>query len=112
MEAVSSGPVISQAYFDRFARAFRTFDGNEVADLFATPGVALRGDGSIVALPATDDVVRYYQDALDRYRRAGCRSARWSRLETTPIDRRSWLATVSWELLGEDGITVLRWRQS
>jgi hypothetical protein len=55
MQAASSGSAIAQAYFDRFARAFHTFDGDEVADLFATPGVALRGDGSIVALTTKDD---------------------------------------------------------
>jgi hypothetical protein len=95
MEVASSDSVSAQDYFDRFARAFRTFDGHEVADLFATPGVAVRGDGSIVALTTRDDVVRYYQDALDCYGRDGCRSAHWSRLESIPIGRHSLLATVS-----------------
>jgi hypothetical protein len=103
---------IAQAYFDRFTAAFATFEGNQVADHFATPGVALSRDGSIVALTTRDDVVRYYQAALDRYRREGCRSARWSRLETMSIGSQSLLATVSWELLRDDGTTVIQWRQS
>jgi hypothetical protein len=98
---------IAQAYFDRFTAAFATFEGNQVADLFATPGVALSRDGSIVALTTRDDVVRYYQAALDRYRREGCRLARWSRLETMLIGSQSLLATVSWELLRDDGTTVI-----
>lgn len=102
----------AKAYFDRFAAAFTTFDGNEVADLFATPGVALRPDGSIIALTTREDVARYYQAALDRYRRDGCRAARWSRLETTPMGHQSLLATVSWALMREDGTTAREWRQS
>jgi hypothetical protein len=102
----------AQTYFDRFAAAFSTFDGGNVADLFAIPGVALGGDGSIVGLTNREDAVHYYQAALDRYRSQGCRTARWSRLETTPMGRRSLLATVTWELLREDGSIARRWRQS
>jgi len=102
----------AHAYFDRFATAFSTFEADRVADLFATPGVALRRDGSIAALTQREDVVRYYQAALDGYRRTGCRTARWSGLETVPIGGRSLLATVSWELLREDGTVATQWRQS
>ena len=102
----------AQTFFDRFARTFTTFDGNQVADLFATPCVALRRDGSIVPLMTREDVVRYYQAALDSYRRDGCRTARWSRLETTSMGRRSLLVTASWELLREDGTVEIQWRES
>ena len=50
--------------------------------------------------------------SLDRYRRDNCRTAQWSQLTATPMGRRSLLATVTWDLLREDGATVLRWRQS
>ena len=101
-----------EAFFDRFATAFATFDATIVAELFATPGVALRKDGSIVALTTHEDVVRYYQAALDSYRRDGCRSCRWAELELTPMGRRSVLAAVTWDLLWEDGSVVTQWRQS
>lgn len=100
------------AYFDRFVAAFSTFDGNQVAALFAAPLVALSRDGSLVALPTRDDVVRYYQAALDRYRREGCCSCRWSELSAIPMGCRALLATVTWDLLREDGVVLTRWRQS
>lgn len=103
---------MAEAYFDRFAAAFATFDGSRVADLFIAPGVALSREGSLVALTTRDDVVRYYQAALDRYRGEGCRVARWSRLETIWMGRRSLLATVSWDLLREDSTVARHWRQS
>jgi len=112
MESSAPEVAAAQTFFDAFSSAFATFDGHIVADLFATPGVALGRDGSIVALISRDDVVRYYQGALDRYRRDGCRTARWSQLTTTPMGRRSLLATVTWDLLREDGSSALRWRQS
>ena len=67
---------VVKAYFDRFVEAFNTFDGTQVAQLFAAPFVALGRDGSLTGLPQQDDVTRYYQAALDRYRRDGCRSWR------------------------------------
>jgi hypothetical protein len=102
----------AEAFFDRFATAFATFDAAVVAELFATPGVALRKDGSIVALTTREDVVRYYQAALDSYRRDECHSCRWAELELTPMGRRSVLAAVTWDLLREDGSVVTQWRQS
>ena len=111
MEAVARSAG-AEALFDRFAKAFASFDAAEVAELFATPGVALRKDGSLVALTAREDLLRYYQAALDNYHRNGCRSCRWTELELTPMSSRSTLATVTWDLLREDGTVLTRWRQS
>jgi hypothetical protein len=102
----------AEAFFDRFAKAFASFDAAFLIELFATPGVALRRDGSIVALTAREDVLRYYQAALDSYRHNGCRSCRWMDFQVTPMGSRSMLAAVTWELLREDGSVLSRWRQS
>lgn len=75
----------AEAYFDAFVRAFATFDAAEVGRLFAVPGVALREDGTIVALTTEAELRRYYQGALDHYRGQGCRSCRWSDLAVTPM---------------------------
>jgi hypothetical protein len=42
-DAALSDLASAEAHFDRFARAFGTFDTAEAADLFAAPGVALGG---------------------------------------------------------------------
>jgi hypothetical protein len=109
--------VLSQAdraamFFDNFVAAFATFDPAVIADLFATPGVTLRADGSLVALTTREDVIRYYRAALEGYHRNGCRSCRWTGLEVTPTGTRSMLASVTWDLLHEDGSTMVTWRQS
>ena len=46
MGAAEADPSIS-AVFDEFVAAFATFDGRAVGRLFTTPGVALRGDGTL-----------------------------------------------------------------
>jgi hypothetical protein len=102
----------ARTFFDRFVAAFAMFDPAAIADLFATPGVALRTDGSLVALTTRDDVVRYYRTALDGYHRNGCRSCRWASLQVTPTGSRSMLAAVSWDLIHEDGSVMRTWRQS
>jgi len=86
-------------FFERFVGAFATFHATKVAELFTTPGVALRRDGSLVPLTAVDDVLKYYQAALDGYRQGGCVSCQWSDLELTRMGDRSALAAVSWSLL-------------
>ncbi len=113
MDGVNSTDLTpATAYFNHFAAAFSTFDGDQVAELFTAPVVALGRDGSLVGLPTRDDVVRYYQTALDRYHRDGCSSCRWSDLSVVSMGSRGLLATVTWDLLREDGAVHTRWRQS
>ena len=102
----------ARTYFDRFVAAFATFDGEQVAELFVAPVVALQSDGLLIGLPSRADVVRYYQAALDKYQRDGCRFCRWSELAVTAMGSRALLAAVTWDLLREDGTVVMRWRQS
>ena len=102
----------AQAYFNRFAKVFSTFNGTQVAQLFAAPFVALGRDGLLTSLPQQDDIARYYQTALDRYRHDGCRSCRWSDLSVASMGRQAVLAAVTWDLLRDDGTVLMRWRQS
>ena len=99
-------------FFDHFVAAFATFDPTRIADLFATPGVTLRADGSLAALMTREDVIGYYRAAIEGYYRNGCRSCRWARLQVTPTGSRSMLAAVTWDLLRENGSTMVTWRQS
>jgi hypothetical protein len=107
-----SGDDRARTFFDRFVTAFATFDPMRIADLFATPGVTLRADGSLVPLITQDDVIDYYRAAIEGYHRNGCRSCRWADLTVTTTGARSLLAAVTWDLLHEDGSTMAAWRQS
>jgi len=106
------GAVEVEAFFDRFVDAFATFDGRRVADLFAVPAVACSEDGTLVGLTTRDEVVDYYQAALDAYRIRGCVACQWSDLRMTSMGTRSLVAAVSWRLLGSDDRVVSAWRQS
>jgi hypothetical protein len=103
---------VIETFFDRFVKEFATFDATRVATLFATPGVALRRDGAIVALTKPEDVERYYQSALDHYRKDGCVSCGWTELEVVAMGDASALASVTWRLLRADESLVASWRQS
>jgi len=103
---------LATSYFDCFVKAFTTFDGEQVANLFAAPLIALRSDGSLIGLPNRSDIVRYYQAALDKYQADGCHSCTWSELSVTSMGSRSLLAAVTWDLLRADGTVVAHWRQS
>lgn len=99
-------------FFDRFARAFATFDAHRVAQLFVAPGVALREDGSLKGFTTRDDIATYYREALERYHASGCRSCRWSKLTVTELSTNTCVATVDWDLLDHDGGSLKRWRQA
>jgi hypothetical protein len=98
--------------FDRFVEAFATFEGNAVRRLFASPGVALRRDGTLRGFADLNEIEGYYQDALDRYRASGCRSCRYSDLEIDVLSDMCVVAKVSWDLLREDGSVLSHWRQA
>ena len=99
-------------FFDGFVEAFSSFSGARIANLYFVPSVALRGDGSIQCLQSRADVERFFQAALDGYYQDGCRASRFKNLEVVPMGGRSVLATVTWELLREDGGVLKEWRQS
>jgi hypothetical protein len=99
-------------FFDAFVEAFATFDGMIVGHLFVAPGVALKQDGTLQGFSTQQDVEAYYQSALDRYRASGCNSCRYSDLETRFLNDKSVTATVTWDLLHDDGSAIGHWRQA
>jgi hypothetical protein len=99
-------------FFDDFVVAFKSFSGARIATRYLVPGVAVRGDGSIRSLQSREEVERFFQGAVDGYRRDGCRDIRFTGLEVVPMGGQSVLGTVTWELLREDGSVLRQWRQS
>lgn len=116
MRAVATSEAAARAeitaLLDAFVAAFSTFDGRRVGALFATPGVALRSDGSLRGFSTEDEVAGYYQSALDRYRGEGCRGCRFWDLELSFLNETTATATVSWDLLAADGSILSSWRQA
>jgi hypothetical protein len=99
-------------FFDDFVEAFISFSGVRIAARYHVPGVALRGDGSIQCFESRAEVERFFQSAVDGYRRDGCRGIRFKDLDVVPMGGRSALGTVTWELLREDETVLRHWRQS
>jgi hypothetical protein len=99
-------------FFHDFVEAFGSFSGARIAARYAVPGVALRGDGSIQCQQSRAELERFFQAAVDSYRRDGCRGIRFTELDVVAMGGRSVLGTVTWELLREDESVLKRWRQS
>jgi hypothetical protein len=99
-------------FFDEFVSAFSTFDGNEIARRYQAPYLALRVDGSTQRFSADADIAKYFQEVVDNYHRSGCRSCRYRDLEVQALGKRSALATVTWDLLEDDGTLLVSWRES
>lgn len=102
----------ASSFFDEFVIAFGTFDGREIARRYQCPYLALHADGSIDCFVVHADIGAYFQKVVDTYRSNGCRSCRYRDLEVTALGKRSVLATVTWDLLREDGTPIASWRES
>ena len=101
-----------RGFFENYAKAFDSIDGNRIAALYYMPTVTMRGDGSIHCLQSRDDLGRFFQRVADTYYRDGYRSGSFTNLQVVPIGGRSALATMDWELRRADGSVLRQWRQS
>jgi hypothetical protein len=102
----------SLAFFDDFVAAFTQFDGALIARRYRAPYLAVTSDGSTVLYATQDEVGRYFQQVVNAYRSAGCRSCRYRDLTLLPLGERSALATVTWELVNAQGALHSTWRES
>ncbi len=101
-----------RGFFEEYAEAFDSIDGNCIAALYHMPTVTMRGDGSIHCLQSREELARFFQGVADTYYKDGYRSGRFKDLQVTPIGERSALATMDWELQRADGSVIRAWRQS
>ncbi len=100
------------AFFDAFVDAFRSFDGSEIARRYRAPYLAVSGDGTARCFATHADIAAYFQRVVDDYHRQGCRHCSYRELEVVGMGARSGLATVTWELLRDDGRVLIAWRES
>lgn len=100
------------SFFDGFVAAFGSFDGDRIAGRYQPPYLALHVDGSRQVFADQAEVGRYFQRVVDDYHGKGCRSCRYGDLDAFAIGSRSALATVTWDLLREDGSVIGSWRES
>lgn len=101
-----------RGFFEQYAKAFDSIDGNRIAALYYIPTVTMRGDGSIHCLQSREELARFFQEVADTYHREGYRSGSFKNLQVMPIGARSALATMNWELRRADGSVIREWRQS
>lgn len=99
-------------FFDAFVTAFSQFDGNIIAQRYIAPYVALNGNGELKAYAEHRQIGSYFQEVVSHYHQQGCRSCRFHTLEMAALGQESVLATVTWELLLENGAVFSTWRES
>lgn len=102
----------ARKFFDEFVEAFRSFDGNRIAERYLAPYLAFHRHGSSDVFSSSVETGAYFQRIVDGYRARGCRSCRYSELEVFPLGQECAVATVTWELLAEDGSVLEVWRES
>lgn len=102
----------AQRFFDAFVEAFRSFDGNIIAERYLSPYLAFHAHDSVDVFLSSADTGAYFQRIVDAYHAQGCRSCRYGALQVLPLGPGCALATVTWELLAEDLTVLGSWRES
>ena len=100
------------AFFERYNEAFASIDGRQIAALYCTPTVTMRGDGSVHCFQSQEELALFFQSVADSYKKDGYSTGTFSDLQVTAIGGRSALATMDWEMLRHNGSLIRKWRQS
>lgn len=99
-------------YFDHFVEAFATFEGKNVARLFAFPYLSVGQNGNPRVFSQFEETATYFQEYLNSYKSSGCESCCYHALEVIPVGARGALATVTWSLRDAVGSEINTWRES
>ena len=102
----------ARAFFQTFVEAFRSFNGNTIADRYLTPYLAFHTNKSAQVFMSRAETSSHFQKLVDEYHAKGCRSCRYKDLAILPLGKDCALGTVTWELLTEDLSLVGAWRES
>lgn len=105
-------PTEVQRFFDDFVVAFSAFSGPRIAQRYGVPYVAVDAQGRWRRFESTGGTGDYFEGVVAQYHREGCRSCRYRDLEVLGLGARGALATMTWELLREDGSVLSSWRES
>lgn len=101
-----------QRFFQSFCIAFSEFDGALIAQRYLAPYSSLSADGLHKVLSTHEQIGKYFQGFLDKYREQGCHSCSFKELQVVPMGIKSALASVTWELHRLDHHVVSTWRES
>lgn len=101
-----------RAFFDEFVEAFRSFNGNTIAQRYLVPYLAFHNHSSARVFLSSAETGEYFQRIIDEYHAKGCRLCRYENLAVVPIGKECALATVTWELLAENQGVISAWQES
>lgn len=99
-------------FFDRFAHDFKSFSGRVISRRYSEPYLSVSASGDSQVFSETSAVAEYFQTVLDNYFAQGVRSCRYKALEVTLIGTGGALASVTWEMLRDNGTVQSSWRES
>lgn len=110
--AATDLPAKVQRFFDDFVAAFSAFNGPRIAERYGVPYVAVDAQGTWRRFGSAGETGDYFAGVVTQYHSEGCRSCRYRDLEVLDLGPSGALATVTWELLREDGSVLSSWRES
>ena len=99
-------------FFEDFVAAFLSFDGNRVATKFTLPYLAKGPGDSCNVFDSRSQLEAYFQSYLDDYHSQGCRGCRYSNLAENWLGSECAVASVTWNLVDNSGVSVTSWSES
>lgn len=102
----------ARLFFEAFVEAFRTFNGKVIAQRYMAPYVSLGQDGLLQCFTSHEHIETYFDEIVQQYRQEGCRACAFKDMTLVCTGSASALASVTWELVDEQGQMLSTWRES
>lgn len=99
-------------FFQTFCLDFASFNGNKIAERYATPYLGLNAEGVLSVFLSSEQITNYFQDYLNQYREQGCSDCRYDDLSFVLLGAHRVVVSVTWQLYNPQQQLVSTWRES
>lgn len=101
-----------EAFVREYSAAFDASDGEKIADVYNVPCLTVRGDGSLHIFGTRTEIVDFFQNVVDTYRKEGMNGFTCSNTHTEPLGAACANFTCDWEMMRDDQSVIRKWRQT
>lgn len=102
---------ISQ-FFDHYADLFDKGPWSKFAELFHSPALSVRANGSVSLLKTAAEAQAFFESVSEDWKKEGYQYFRISNMTVVGMGSQSRWATFTWHMHSQDGKEIKRWRQS
>lgn len=99
-------------FFENYAQLFHEGKWAEFCELFHSPALSVRGDGSVSLLGSKAEAALFFEGVAEAWKSEGYDHFTTTDMSTLCLGSRSRLVTFTWHMRSSSGEEIKAWRQS